>query len=653
MLTRWFLRLGLLCLAGAWAVRPLHAEDIVFPADSGVVDVSKPPYGAVGDGRTDVTAALQQALIDHPNQNRIIYLPNGTYLISTTLRWPGSTNLDTRFRATILQGQSRAGTVIRLMDYAPGFGNAGHTHPMIWTGERPDTRVRNAIRNLTIHTGTGNPGTTAIQFMANRQGGVRDVTLTAGGKGDGGIGLDLSHTDENGPSFFKNLRIEGFDFGVRTAYAIHGATFENLELVGQREAGLRNNSQSLSIRHLFSTNSVAAIENGDGTGVVVLLDSVLQGLTNKRPVAAIMNKGFMFARDIKAPGYPRAIDNRGGSVTGASGPEVREFVSHTIFSLFPSPQYSLNLPVLETPELPFDTIDQWVSPLAFGGMPSDHKDDTQAIQKAIDSGKSTLYLPNGTWVIRDTVVIRGNIHRIIGCEARINADGMRDKPAFLVDDAGPPVVVIERLECEPAGDTLVEHASNRTLVLSSCLGARGSYAGTGKLFLEDVSSTTPWHIGTNQTLFARQLTVECGRTHVHNEGGLFWALGLKGELPGTLLRTSGRGKSEILGGLCESTGGWKDDPMFKIEDASATIILPEASFNRTPYQSIVSEKRGNVTKLLSNVGNVGLPEPNLPTRVGGIVLPLYAGYEGRPGIPLTQRPNTPAATNAPTRAGTK
>ena len=31
----------------------------------------------------------QQALLEHPNGNKIIYLPNGTYLISATLRWPG------------------------------------------------------------------------------------------------------------------------------------------------------------------------------------------------------------------------------------------------------------------------------------------------------------------------------------------------------------------------------------------------------------------------------------------------------------------------------------------------------------------------------------------------------------------------------------
>jgi polygalacturonase len=57
------------------------AENIVFPADAGVVNV-KTQYGAKGDGVTDDTAALQRSVDENKGKNRTLYFPNGTYLLS-------------------------------------------------------------------------------------------------------------------------------------------------------------------------------------------------------------------------------------------------------------------------------------------------------------------------------------------------------------------------------------------------------------------------------------------------------------------------------------------------------------------------------------------------------------------------------------------
>src|SRR5262245_60019552 len=59
----------------------LFAEDIRFPPDAGLIDVTQSPYYAKADGMTDDTEALQQALLDNGNSNRIIYLPNGIYVV--------------------------------------------------------------------------------------------------------------------------------------------------------------------------------------------------------------------------------------------------------------------------------------------------------------------------------------------------------------------------------------------------------------------------------------------------------------------------------------------------------------------------------------------------------------------------------------------
>src|SRR4051794_15550311 len=93
-LARTVLWLGLIvatCLTGAAACRAATwtlpgAEEFVGPLASWV-DVKR-AFGAVGDGRTDDTAALQKALDSlRPPESprRVLYLPAGTYRITRTL----------------------------------------------------------------------------------------------------------------------------------------------------------------------------------------------------------------------------------------------------------------------------------------------------------------------------------------------------------------------------------------------------------------------------------------------------------------------------------------------------------------------------------------------------------------------------------------
>lgn len=599
-----------------------RAENIEFPADAGVLDVTKAPYFAKGDGHTDCTEALQQAFQDNPSANRIIYLPNGRYLVSATLRWPWHTNLVHRYRSTILQGQSRDGVVLQLADRSAGFQKGNRPRPILWTGERGSPRQRNAIRNLTIDTGHGNPMAIGVQFFCSKQGGIRDV-LVRSPDGSGISGIDMSHSDETGPCYVRDVRVEGFEFGLRTGYAYLGATFENLELVGQSDTAIRNIGQSLTLRNLRSTNRVQAIQSSEGNGFITLIDAVLQGEATNRPTSAIQNRGIMFARRLSTPGYAKSVENRTGTGTDATGPDVREFLSHRLFSLYvPSPQYSLDLPVRETPTVPWDPIGDWVSPLAFGGKPNDGTDDSAAIQKAIDAGKPTVYLPNGTWTIHQPVIVRGAVRRLIGCEARVRLDHLGARGAFIIADGASPVVVLERLDVETFEQSLVSQESGRTLVLSSCNGVRGRFPGKGDLFLEDVHFARMLAI-TNKSVWGRQVCLDHEGGKIFNSGGTLWMLGLTTERGGVVVRTADKGRTEILGGMVNSTGGWKDEPMFRIDDASASFVVPEASFSVAPYMTIVREKRGEQVKTLPREGLPGLP---LPTHAGGIGLPLYTGY---------------------------
>jgi len=604
-------------------------EDVRFPADAGVIDVTKSPYFAHADGKTDDTEAIQQALLDHPNANRIIYLPNGVYRVSAPLRWPGGTNDESRQRATILQGQSRVGTVIRLMDYAPGFGPGGRGRAMLWMGTDPADRTRNAIRNLTVEIGIGNPSASGIALMANHQGGIRDVTVASRKKGDGMVGIDLSHAETIGPCLVKNVRVEGFEFGIRAENAVNSCTFEGIELAGQGTAGIRNSGQTLNIRGLRSTNAVPAIQNPDPSGSVTLVDAVLQAMPARRSFSAIVNRGFLFARGIAVPGHTNAIESRVESSINVPGPSVAEFHSHERMALFMAPPSSLSLPVEETPSVPWDPLDQWAGPQSNGGVPDDLLDDGVAIQQAIDSGATTVYLPNGSWRVNNTIEIRGAVRRIVGCEARIINGPLRSQPVFRVADGDSSVVVIERLDIESGKGPLVQNESGRTLVLSSCHNAGFVLGGKGSLFLEDVSGAAPVSIK-GQKVWARQWNIECEGPKISNEGGMLWILGFKTEKAGTLITTTASGRTELLGALAVSSGSFKSSPMFVIRDAAASLVAGEVAFQSNPYSAVVRETRDGVTKTLERGTGIEL---GLAIRSGGSCLALYSGYDGTNSVP--------------------
>ena len=365
-----------------------HAENITFPADAGIVDVTRPPYNAKGDGVTDDTAAIQKAFDDNVDRGAYIYLPNGIYRISDTLRWGGD---EGRQRNTVLQGQSRDGTVLLLRDHCPGFANPRHPKGCVYTGHAPAQRFFNEIHNLTVDTGIGNPGACGIQFIANNQGGMYDVTIISG-DGQGVNGLDLGYTNEQGPCLIKNIKVVGFDNGVYSANGVASEVLEHITVERQNKVGFRNDGQPCTLRGLVSRNAVPALRNA--AGFLTLTDCVFTGIGKASGQPALINDAGLFARNIQTSGYKTALEDHTGSQRRElAGPIIPQWTSKPGISLFGAPNKGLNLPIRETPQISRDALSDWISPLQFGAKPDADADASDAIQKAIDSGKPTVYLP--------------------------------------------------------------------------------------------------------------------------------------------------------------------------------------------------------------------------------------------------------------------
>jgi len=72
-------------------------------------------FGAVGDGVSDDTAALQAAIDDLPEDGGVVYIPAGTYMVAN-LRLKSGTDLRGAGQATVLRARPDAATILGFAD---------------------------------------------------------------------------------------------------------------------------------------------------------------------------------------------------------------------------------------------------------------------------------------------------------------------------------------------------------------------------------------------------------------------------------------------------------------------------------------------------------------------------------------------------------
>lgn len=585
------------------APTPSVPTAFTYPDHTNVVNVTRAPYLAKGDGVTDDTAALQLAINENTGRHRVLFFPPGTYLVSATLTWPKKWAGKDNWGKTMLRGQSRDHCIIRLKDGT--FTDGKKPQAIMWCGGFGSADwFHNYVENLTFDVGTGNPGAIALQFYSNNSGAVRDCRFLAP-KGSGAMGLDLGHRDMNGPLLVRNCEVIGFQRGITTARAVNGQTFEHITLRGQTQFGFDNEGQTISIRGLTSENAVPAVRS---YGTLTLIEAQLSsgGGVTKLPAIINYNGGRIFLRDITTRGYARALGDvktpdwfavtrlPATEKPGTLGTDIPEYCSETPTSPFLAPATSPRLPIKETPEVPWDDPKTWANVDAFGADPSHQKDSAAAVQKAMDSGATTVFLP-GSYKLGATVIVRGKVRRIVGLGGMVNY-GKRERPDFRITDGDAPVVLMEHFAYVHGG---LELDTRRTVVLrsvSDCDLTNTPRAEGGELFFEDVV-THNLHLR-KQRLWARQLNVENQGTHITNDNSDVWVLGYKTERGGTLLHTRGGGRSEVLGGFSYTTTAGKLAPMFVNDDSSVFAFFGEVCYSGDPFLTLIQATRGSQTQVV-------------------------------------------------------
>ena len=166
---------------------------------------------------------------------------------------------------------------------------------------------------------------------------------------------------------------------------------------------------------------------------------------------------------------------------------------------------------------------------------------TDAVQKAIDSSHTTLYLLVSTkkqmWRIDGTVIVRA-IHRITSLESRLSGKGV-----IRVVDGSAPQVVFGRIDLYQ-GDLSLEQASGRPVTFS------------GMIFV-------------------------------------------KGGSPAPSAKPGDGGRTEIMGGFIYAQGAEKTTPMFAAKDAHLTATVAETTWIERNFKTILEEARGGQTRRLT------------------------------------------------------
>lgn len=631
--------LGCCCLFFL-AVQAAVAAQTDFPSDTGMVNVKLAPYNAAGNGTTDDTTAIQNAIKDNVGKNRVLYFPTGTYLVSNTLTWQDAAGVWKCYLS--LQGQNRSNTIIKLKNSCSGYGSPGTPKAVIMTASQNplpgttdgsgDEGFKNSITNMTIDTGTGNSGAIGVDYLASNQGALEEVTVQSGdGAGVSGVSMLRKYP---GPCLIKNVTINGFNDGIAISRTEYSVTFENLTLSNQLVSGINNSSNVLSIRKITSTNSVPAIKDTSSSGLITVIDGTFTGGSSS--VSAIENTGELYARNVTSTGYQSVIKNKGVVVSGST---QGEFVSSAVESLFSGPSSSLFFPIEETPTFHETNMSNWANVVSYGANPIGTGDDAAAIQDAIDSGATTVYLPsevNGSYYIGTTIEIRGNVKKIVGFNTVVRAilnayfqDENNPKPIFRFN--GTNDVIIEGIQHgtqggSPDGAIFFEHATNKTLTLRHIISGGGikqpylSTPGVGKLFLEDFSAGR-LRFDHSQKVWARQLNPENTDGKIVNTGGQLWILGLKTEHPGNILTTESGGATELLGGLIYPVEAPPtSDIVFINNESMHTLVCAVSAYNSTAnnFTNHVQETRNGVTSTLLRT--------DLPSRMTyGSFIPLFAG----------------------------
>ena len=386
--------------------------------DPKAVFLTRDRFGAVGEGASDDTAALQKAIdaVQETTGEGIVFVPEGRYRLSATLHvWPG---------IRIIGYGARRPTLL-LGARTPGYQDPEQPRYMVFfAGRRPkdDTpppdanpgTFYSALSNVDLEIGEGNPGAVGVRARYAQHCFTSHVEFR--------IGSGLAGIHEGG-NVAEDVRFVGGDYGIWTGTPSPGwqLTLVDARFEGQRKASIREAAAGLTLIRpqfrdvptaieiesgrpddLFAKD--ARFENISGPALVVSLEGSPRTQVNLENAACRGVATFALFREsgrrLAAPGgsYRVKVFSHGLHYAdlGARGE------TKTVFDAAPLAAWPAAVPSDLAPLPPGES---WANAKALGARGDGKTDDTAALQQAIDAHR-TLYLPTGKYIVTDTLRLR-------------------------------------------------------------------------------------------------------------------------------------------------------------------------------------------------------------------------------------------------------
>lgn len=435
--------------------------------------------GALGDGKTDDSAAIQAAIDQAQSKGGegIVFIPEGRYRITRTIYvWP----------AVRVIGWGKKRPVFLLADNTAGF-QSGLADMVMFVGARPGSsspqRARfrvpfpppgsvppdqniadanpgtfySALSNIDFEIGRGNAGAVAIRFHGAQHNYLSHIDFHIGS------GLAGLHQVANEA---EDLRFFGGRYGILTEkpspawqFTLIDSSFE-----GQREAAIREHEASLTLIDASFHNLPVAIDidpqYSDWLWVKnARMENISKAaliISNERSVYTQIGVEGTIARNV--PVFVQFRDS--GRTLGARGIyDVRNFNYGLIL---PAPgemgefgtRYDAipltTMPAPLAPAIPaLPPTQEWLNIQDLGAKGDGKTDDTAAIQHAIDTSR-VLYFPSGRYLVHDTIRLKSNTI-LVGLHPSLTQIDLADStPGYQGVGAPKPLV-----ETPKGGDNVV------------------------------------------------------------------------------------------------------------------------------------------------------------------------------------------------------